>query len=76
MRVNYFLGILVETLQRMSDPSARYSIALPDLPQFRALWVRLPSLAKKRTDIAALFVTPAGQVSHDFQVMGRTDVPG
>ena len=31
MRVNYFIGMLGETLQRMDDPAARYSIALPDL---------------------------------------------
>jgi hypothetical protein len=35
MRVNYFLAILGELLQRMSDPDARYSLALPDLKQFR-----------------------------------------
>jgi|SRR6267378_1440405 hypothetical protein len=56
MRVNYFLAILGETLQRMSDPEVKYSIALPDLPQFRGLRDRLPSLAKKRTQISALFV--------------------
>ena len=28
MRVNYFLAILGETLQRMSEPQAKYSIAL------------------------------------------------
>lgn len=62
MRVNYFLAILGETLQRMDDPSARYSIALPDLPQFRGLWTRLPLLAKERTTIDALFVHPDGSV--------------
>jgi hypothetical protein len=34
MRVNYFLAILGETLQRMDDSTTKYSIALPDLPQF------------------------------------------
>lgn len=63
MRVNYFLAILGETLQRMSDPEAQYSIALPDLPQFRNLWARLPTLAKHRTGISALFVAEAGEVS-------------
>jgi len=29
MRVNYFLGVLGETLQRMDDAQAKYSIALP-----------------------------------------------
>jgi hypothetical protein len=62
MRVNYFLGVLGELLQRMSDPQAKYSIALPDLPQFRRLWERLPELAKQRTGISALFVSDAGRV--------------
>ena len=64
MRVNYFIGILGETLQRMSDPDARYSIALPDLQQFRRLWDRLPELAKRRTQITAIFVSESGKVSH------------
>jgi hypothetical protein len=62
MRVNYFLTILGETLQRMSDPNARYSIALPDLQQFVRLWDRLPRLAKDRTTISALFVDGVGRV--------------
>lgn len=63
MRVNYFLGILGELLQRMDDPAARYSIALPDHRQFRGLWDRLPVLAKQRTGISALFVAGSGQVT-------------
>lgn len=55
--------MLDETLQRIDDPQARYSIALPDLPQFRGLWERLPSLAKERTIIDALFVDSGGIVS-------------
>lgn len=62
MRVNYFLAILGETLQRMSDPKAKYSIALPDLPQFRRLWDRLPAVAKERTNISALFISDAHEV--------------
>ena len=62
MRVNYFIGILGETLQRMEDPKARYTIALPDMAQFRGLWQRLPALAKKRTGIMALFVDADGTV--------------
>lgn len=64
MRVNYFLGMLGETLQRMSDPAARFSIAMPDLAQFRGLWERLPPLAKRRTTISALFVRVDGRVDH------------
>jgi hypothetical protein len=62
MRVNYFLMILGEVLQRMEHPTARYSIALPDMRQFRGLWARLPSLAKKRLGITALFVDKDGDV--------------
>ncbi len=61
-RVNYFLSILGELLQRMDDPDARYSIALPDMKQFRRLWQRLPDLAKSRTKISALFVDGSGRV--------------
>lgn len=62
MRVNYFLSILGELLQRMDDPATRYSIALPDLPQYRSLWERLPTLAKQRTGIDILFVDADGKV--------------
>ena len=62
MRVNYFLCILGELLQRMDDPTARYSIALPDLKQFRNLWLRLPDLAKQRSTIDAIFVSEDGMI--------------
>jgi hypothetical protein len=62
MRVNYFISILGELLQRMDDPDARYSIALPDMKQFRGLWQRLPQRAKSRTMVSALFVDPSGRV--------------
>ena len=63
MRVNYFLAILGETLQRMDDEAACYSIAFPDMAQYRGLWIRLPDLAKSRTGISALFVTHDGEVT-------------
>jgi hypothetical protein len=62
MRVNYFLSILGEILQRMNDPNAKYSIALPDMKQFRNLWARLPRLAKDRTGITALFISENGNI--------------
>jgi hypothetical protein len=65
MRVNYFIAMLGETLQRMRLPEAHYSIAMPDLPQFRGLWQRLPALAKQRTGISGLFVGALGQIDHD-----------
>ena len=64
MRVNYFLSILGETLQRMDDPVARYSIALPDMAQYRGLWERLPALAKERTAIDILFVDADGNIDN------------
>jgi len=64
MRVNYFIGILGETLQRMSDPTARYTIAFPDLTQYRRLWAQLPELAKSRTGITIILVSNAGHVKH------------
>ncbi len=67
MRVNYFLGVLGETLQRMTDPTARYSIALPDHKQFVGLWSRLPALAKERTGITALFISAEGHVRHEVR---------
>lgn len=62
MRVNYFLAILGETLQRMDDSNAHYSIALPDMKQYRNLWSKLPVLAKERTTIDAIFVSETGQI--------------
>lgn len=62
MRVNYFVGILGETLQRMDDANARYSIVFPDLPQYRGLWQRLPALAKSRTQISIIFVSKDGTI--------------
>lgn len=62
MRVNYFLSVLGELLQRMDDPVARYSIALPNIQQFRNLWARLPELAKRRTTIDAILVSEDGRI--------------
>lgn len=78
MRVNYFLHMLGETLQRMTDPRARYSIATPDMRQFRGLWNRLPELAKTRTGISALFVDTEGGVDHvrSASTDGNSPFPG
>ncbi len=61
-RGNYFLGMLGETLQRMNDSNAKYSIALPDIQRYRNLWQRFPTLAKSRTGITALFIDANGNV--------------
>lgn len=65
MRVNFFLAVLGEILQRMKESSAAYSIAFPDLKQYRNLWSRLPALAKQRVNLSALFVDSSGNISHD-----------
>jgi hypothetical protein len=65
MRVNYFLAVLGELLQRMDDSKAKYSIALPDLPQFRNLWLKLPQLAKQKTGITCLFVDSHGNIKEE-----------
>lgn len=64
MRVNYFITMLGETLQRMDDPNALYSIALPDMAQYRGLWDRLPRLAKSRTTISLILVGPNSKIEH------------
>ena len=62
MRVSFFLALLGETLQAMSDEDAKYSVAFPDTPKYRYLWQDLPILAKERTGITALFVDTGGRV--------------
>ena len=62
MRVNFFLAVLGELLQRMDNESAKYSIALPDVEQFQKLWEKLPAIAKLRTRITVLFVDDEGNV--------------
>ena len=62
-QVNYFLSALGEFVQRMSDPAARYTLALPDHPQYRGLVQRLPTLARQRLQLEVLFVDSSGQVT-------------
>jgi len=62
LKVNNFLSVLGEILQRMDDPYTKYSIAFPDKKEFHRLWGRLPGLAKSRIEITALFANPRGQV--------------
>lgn len=59
---NYFLNGLSELLQRMDDPSARYSLAFPDIPRYVGLWERLPKLVKDRLNLSMLFVDENGTV--------------
>lgn len=64
MRVNYFIGMLGELLQRMDRPDARYSIATPDIAQFRRLWDRLPKYAKSRLSLSMLLVKSDYSIEH------------
>jgi hypothetical protein len=59
---NAFVSALGRALQKMSDPSCKYSVAFPDSKPFHRLWGRLPALAKARTGITALFVDQTGKV--------------
>jgi hypothetical protein len=65
--VNYFLLVLGEIFQRMDVPNCKYSVALPDIEQFRRLWERLPLLAKNRIGITALFINLNGNVTELIQ---------
>ncbi len=56
MRVNYFLAILGEILQRMEEDHDKYFIALPNIQQYRDLWNKLPKLSKERTKIKLILV--------------------
>ena len=71
MRGNFFKIVLGDALRRMDDPEARYSIALPDMRQYRRLWDRLPALAKRRTRVSALFVEDAKAVRLEAEDMSR-----
>jgi hypothetical protein len=57
-------NLLKRPLLRPEPPNreAKCSIAVPDVPQFRNLWRRLPAGAKSRTRITALFVGETGVV--------------
>lgn len=63
-QVNYFLNALGELVQRMSDPVARYGLALPDNKQYRGLVQRLPVLARERLRLGIYFVKRAGIELH------------
>ena len=67
-QVNYFVGALGELVQRMSDPAARYGLALPGNRQYRGLVDRLPDLAHKRLD---LVVNMVSRTSDGFAVDER-----
>lgn len=71
---NYFVGMLGELVQRMSDPGATYAIALPDNRQYRGLFERLPVLAKERFGLVVFWVdrgTDGLNVEVDATHLGR-----
>lgn len=49
----------------MSDPDARYGLALPDHRQYRGLVERLPALAKERLRLTVYFV---GREAAEFEI--------
>lgn len=62
MQNNHFVGVIGELMQRMTDDSAKHSIAFPDLPKFRRLWSELPVMVKDRLKLSALFVSDNGDI--------------
>lgn len=56
MRVNYFLMILGEILQKMDDPDKKYGIALPAQRQFANLVVKLPLWIKQHLRLRIFLV--------------------
>ncbi len=62
MQNNFFVSVLGELLQRMDDPDAKYSIALPDVPKYRRLWNELPQVAKSRLRISVMYVDANAQI--------------
>ena len=59
---SYFLYVLGDLLMKMQDPDSKYSVGLPDVPQYRSTWHRLPSTAKERSQITCLFVSETGDI--------------
>ena len=49
----------------MNDDNTKYSIALPDLQQYRGVWNKLPKLAKERTTIDLILVDENGNISFE-----------
>jgi hypothetical protein len=62
MQNNYFVGVIGELMQRMSDERAKHSVAFPDVPKFRRLWSELPLIVKDRLKLSALMVGEDGGV--------------
>lgn len=72
-QVNYFLGALGELVQRMSDPRARYALALPDHRQYRGLVRRLPVLVWERLNLTVFFVSSDSDGNLAVEEVGLRD---
>jgi hypothetical protein len=59
-QVNYFLNAIGELVQRMSDETAEYGLALPDNQQYRGLVSRLPDVARRKLALRVFFVARSG----------------
>jgi hypothetical protein len=57
-----FYGALGQIVAYRSDASAKYSVALPDLPHYRNRWAKLPRAARTVVD-TCIFVSGAQRVS-------------
>ncbi len=55
---NYFLNALGEILQRMSDNTAMYAIALPAHPSYVELVLKLPKRVREALQLDFYFVRP------------------
>ena len=56
MRINYFLAVLGELLQKMDDPNKQYAIALPAYQQYSNLISRLPLWVKQQLKLQFFIV--------------------
>ena len=63
MQLNFFLYLLGEIIQRITNRDDKYSIVLPNLPRYRRLWSKLSTEVKNRLAITILFVNMRGKVS-------------
>lgn len=59
-QTNYFLGALGELVQRMSDETASYGLALPDNRVYGGLVSQLPELARERLGLRFFLVARDG----------------
>lgn len=72
-QTNYFIGALGELVQRMTDPQARYGLALPDNAFNRGLVARLPRLAWDRLNLGVYLVSRRGDDYGVRELKGQED---